>query len=191
MEIGVHALQVEVGGCWAGVLASKGSAAHGPRLGDAASRVSVSGHVVRLGSWARPGMASMNEIVAPHFHGRRLRYLRLSRTHLLRPVPMGGILWLDLETVERRHLLASSSDASIHVYDTFAGPEQDGLGEAQPSGPGHAPGIPPVLSISKSSPGGHQFSVSCATWYPQDTGIFVTGACEGGQTESCMTGTVV
>lgn len=101
---------------------------------------------------------------------------------------------LDLDHVERRYLLAGAADASVAIYDTQAPTPAD----AAPSAPyGAAPGRGPgatlgataaaaaagtaeqhraLALVTKRSPGGHRFSVSCVAWYPVDTGLFVTGA---------------
>ena len=77
--------------------------------------------------------------------------------------------WLDLEHAEHRYLLAGSADTSVAVYDV-AQPRTTGQ---QGSSSGDCKS---VLKITSSNPDSHQYSVSCVTWYPVDTGLFVTGS---------------
>ncbi|RMZ56155.1 hypothetical protein APUTEX25_004579 [Auxenochlorella protothecoides] len=105
----------------------------------------------------------------------RLSHLALDPGTLLRPLPLGGVNWLDLERVEDRYLLAASSDASVLLYDT-QGQEEEAAGQVPPGQGPALPGLAPLLSLTKASPGGHRFSVSSAAWYPLDNGLFVTGA---------------
>ncbi|KAL6781620.1 hypothetical protein ACKKBF_B08775 [Auxenochlorella protothecoides x Auxenochlorella symbiontica] len=104
----------------------------------------------------------------------RLSHLALDPGTLLRPLPLGGVNWLDLERVEDRYLLAASSDASVLLYDT-QGQEEEAAGQVPPGQGPALPGLAPLLSLTKASPGGHRFSVSSAAWYPLDNGLFVTG----------------
>ncbi|KAL6780866.1 hypothetical protein ACKKBG_A08775 [Auxenochlorella protothecoides x Auxenochlorella symbiontica] len=104
----------------------------------------------------------------------RLSHLALDPGTLLRPLPLGGVNWLDLERVEDRYLLAASSDASVVLYDT-QGQEEEAAGQVPPGQGPALPGLAPLLSLTKASPGGHRFSVSSAAWYPLDNGLFVTG----------------
>lgn len=110
----------------------------------------------------------------------RLSHLALDPGTLLRPLPLGGVNWLDLERVEDRYLLAASSDASVLLYDT-QGQEEEAAGQVPPGQGPALPGLAPLLSLTKASPGGHRFSVSSAAWYPLDNGLFVTGASRVGR----------
>ncbi|KAL6780864.1 hypothetical protein ACKKBG_A08775 [Auxenochlorella protothecoides x Auxenochlorella symbiontica] len=112
---------------------------------------------------------------ASHMHADSgLSHLALDPGTLLRPLPLGGVNWLDLERVEDRYLLAASSDASVVLYDT-QGQEEEAAGQVPPGQGPALPGLAPLLSLTKASPGGHRFSVSSAAWYPLDNGLFVTG----------------
>ncbi len=39
----------------------------------------------------------------------------------------------------------------------------------------HHKGLEPVCTISHQHPGAHTYMVSAVAWYPQDTGLFVSG----------------
>ena len=71
--------------------------------------------------------------------------------------------------MEQRYLLASASDTSVAAYDV--------LGETTGSTAGVAVAqLKPLFKLDRSVIGGHKYSVSCVTWYPVDTGLFVTGS---------------
>jgi DNA excision repair protein ERCC-8 len=74
----------------------------------------------------------------------------------------GAILWMDLDPVEHRYLLACAADASIAAYDTLK-PSDNATHD-------HAP-----LFVVQKGANGHQSAVSCVGWYPIDTGLFISG----------------
>jgi len=93
----------------------------------------------------------------------------------------GGVNCLELDETERRYLLAGTVDAVVAVYDTEQPTKTDRT-------TGHAT-HEPLIRVAKGSAegaeggvggargtGGHLFSVSCAAWYPVDTGMFFTGS---------------
>ena len=95
----------------------------------------------------------------------------------------GGVNCLELDETERRYLLAGTVDAVVAVYDTEQPTKTDRT-------TGHAT-HEPLIRVAKGSAegaeggatnggargtGGHLFSVSCAAWYPIDTGMFFTGS---------------
>ena len=73
-----------------------------------------------------------------------------------------AITYVDVETTEARYLLAGAADGTVYVHDTL------NL-EGRPKS-----GSRVVAHVGKSSAHAHKFSVECATWYPEDHGIFVT-----------------
>lgn len=73
---------------------------------------------------------------------------------------------MDLDAIEKRFLLACSSDAVIGIYDAV-GPIPDGQGEDA---------MRLLTHIHKDSPGAHTQFVSSVCWYPIDNGIFVSGS---------------
>lgn len=66
---------------------------------------------------------------------------------------------MDLEGIEHRFLLSCAADGTIAIYDT-----------ALSRNP-----IVPAATITKQFVGAHQSVVSCVSWYPVDTGIFLSG----------------
>ena len=95
----------------------------------------------------------------------------------------GGVNCLELDETERRYLLSGTVDAVVAVYDTEQPTKTDRT-------TGHAT-HEPLIRVAKGSAegaeggatnggargtGGHLFSVSCAAWYPVDTGMFFTGS---------------
>lgn len=93
----------------------------------------------------------------------RVYTLDISRTVSIPSAHKAGLTCLCLELVENRYLLATAADSSFAIYDT-----------------GHACAnskAPCCLDkIDRSKREGHKYAVSCAAWYPIDTGLFVTGS---------------
>ena len=93
----------------------------------------------------------------------------------------GGVNCLELDETERRYLLAGTVDAIVAVYDTEHPTKTD-------PATGHTT-HEPLIRVAKGTTTnggagqagtganhGHLFSVSCAAWYPVDTGMFFTGS---------------
>lgn len=38
--------------------------------------------------------------------------------------------------------------------------------------------LAPLLRVPRSHPGAHRYQVTCATWYPVDSGLFVSGSAD-------------
>ena len=134
----------------------------------------------------------------------RLLSLEFSSQKSIKSAHTGAVTGLDLDHVEQRYLLAGAADASLAIYDTqqptppdalLAAEEQEYVEEQQGSqqrqlqlppaaaaaraagGGGAAAGEHQALArVTKQTPGGHRFSVSCVAWYPVDTGLFMSGA---------------
>lgn len=70
---------------------------------------------------------------------------------------------MSLELTEYRYLLGAATDSSFAIYDT-----------AHASNFQDSPCC--VCKVDRTSRHGHKFSVSCAIWYPVDSGLFVTGS---------------
>eukprot|EP00887_Chlorella_sp_A99_P000785 scaffold5.g785.t1 len=120
---------------------------------------------------------------------QRLLSLEFSSCKAIKSAHGGGVTGLDLDLVESRYLLAGAADASVAIYDTqsptppdaappaaqaaAAGQRQE---RARPGGGGGGEEHAALAMVTKHSPGGHRFSVSCVAWYPVDTGLFVTGS---------------
>lgn len=92
----------------------------------------------------------------------RLQYLKLCPAGV-ESVHNGGLTWLSLDTVEQRYLLGSATDGSVAAYDTVAPKDPKGRKRC-------------LFSVDRRLPGAHKYSVSGVTWYPVDTGVFVTGS---------------
>lgn len=78
-----------------------------------------------------------------------------------------AINWLDIDHAEHRYLLAASSDCSIAAYDVL----EPTCVRTRSQLDKHEP----LFKIDKAFPGGHQYAVSTVSWYPVDTGLFVSG----------------
>jgi len=104
--------------------------------------------------------------------------------------PRGACNWLELDPTEQRYLLAASGDGSVSAFDVGGG---GGSGEAAtPAAPvvavpplfvigGRAPAAASSSSSSSSLPTAvaHRFAATCVTWYPVDSGAFVSGGADG------------
>ena len=94
----------------------------------------------------------------------RLESLEISSTSAIESVHEGVLTWLALDNVESRYLLASAADGSVAAYDT---PNLSSANQPQKQ---------LLFKLDRNSPGGHKFTVAGVTWYPIDTGLFVTGS---------------
>lgn len=84
-----------------------------------------------------------------------------------------GVLWLDLDSVEQRWLLAGTADATVAVYDTQAAHSTEAGSTS--SSPQYA-ALEPAAVVDRRRPSAHKFLVTCVAWYPVDTGLFVSGS---------------
>lgn len=73
-----------------------------------------------------------------------------------------------VDLTEGRYLLSAASDASAAIFDVQRASEFEvgGLVARHKS----------LLVIDKQHQQGHKYAISSATWYPVDTGLFVTGS---------------
>ncbi|CAI9116015.1 OLC1v1017059C1 [Oldenlandia corymbosa var. corymbosa] len=80
----------------------------------------------------------------------------------------GSVNSLQVDLTEGRYLLAGAADASVAVYDVQCASdrEADGLIAKHK----------PLFVVDKQHEQGHKYGVSTVTWYPIDTGLFVTGS---------------
>ncbi|ORX61420.1 WD40 repeat-like protein [Hesseltinella vesiculosa] len=85
---------------------------------------------------------------------------------LLKPIQcslcLGGVNGLDIETVEQRYLMSGGADGRIHIYDL------------QVSSRKKVTKIPPIASVSRADR--HLYAVSSVSWYPFDTGMFISSS---------------
>ncbi len=88
----------------------------------------------------------------------------------------GEVLWLDLDAVEQRYLLAAAGDGAIEIYDV-----RDANAACAGGGAGRgALRLAPVGSVrARSRPeSAHRFAATCVAWYPVDSGMFVSGSAD-------------
>lgn len=73
-----------------------------------------------------------------------------------------------VDLTEGRYLLSAASDASAAVFDVQCASlyEAGGLLARHKC----------LFSVDKQHQQGHKYAISSATWYPIDTGLFVTGS---------------
>ena len=96
---------------------------------------------------------------------RRAQQLQLS-SKSFKAAGAGGITWLALDPQEHRYLLAACVDSAVAAYDTAQS------SSPQPDVEEHAP----IFKLERGHPGAHKYVVSCAAWYPVDTGLFITAS---------------
>eukprot|EP00898_Chlorokybus_atmophyticus_P007079 jgi/Chlat1/7372/Chrsp6S07413 len=81
------------------------------------------------------------------------------------PAHRAGVNTLQVDLTEGRWLLAGASDASVALYDLEV-PSRREAGVA-------------IHTATAQVERAHAYAVSCAAWYPVDTGLFVTGSFDG------------
>lgn len=109
----------------------------------------------------------------PNSFSRRLRSRRISSLHLSNfkefvSPHRGGINSLQVDLTEGRYLLSAASDASVAVFDVQRASELE-VG-------GSVARYKSLFVIDKQHQQGHKYAISSATWYPIDTGLFITGS---------------
>ncbi|CAD7702734.1 unnamed protein product [Ostreobium quekettii] len=77
-----------------------------------------------------------------------------------------GVTWLDVDPVEQRYLLAGHANGAVALYDVQVPSKVDANTRIHCAQSG----------VDRRTPGGHQYLVSGVTWYPIDTGLFVSGS---------------
>ncbi|KAI8352878.1 DNA excision repair protein ERCC-8 [Choanephora cucurbitarum] len=92
---------------------------------------------------------------------KRAYSLQLSRTKELARSHRGGVHSLQIEDVEQRYLLTGGSDGKVHIYDLQAIPNEYERNE-------------PIASVAREDQ--HKYAVTSASWYPFDTGMFITSS---------------
>ena len=103
----------------------------------------------------------------------RTTSLEISRTVSVPSAHEGGLTCLCLEETESRYLLGTATDSSVAIYDTT---------QASTSTASHCC----LGKVDRTKREGHKFSVSCASWYPVDSGLFVTGSYDRDIKVSCL-----
>lgn len=94
---------------------------------------------------------------------KRARNLALSNHRDVENVHSSGVLSLDLDA-DGRYLLSGCSDGSIYIHDLFN----------FSGSPSFTADVEQI--IEKNHKFAHKYSTECVQWYPQDSGLFVTGS---------------
>ncbi|KAI9254386.1 excision repaiross-complementing rodent repair deficiency, complementation group 8 [Helicostylum pulchrum] len=89
---------------------------------------------------------------------RRAYNLQLSQSKEIALSHRGGVNTLKVETTEQKYLLSGGGDGKVHIFDLDS---EHVRKEA-------------IASISRADR--HQYAVTSVTWYPFDTGMFVTSS---------------
>lgn len=74
----------------------------------------------------------------------------------------GAIMDLDLDRQSKEYVLACSLDGVLAIYGEKGG--------------GAVPQLDVLCSLTRESPGNHAYGIHAVSWYPIDTGMFVTGS---------------
>ena len=108
--------------------------------------------------------------------------------------PRGACNWLELDPTEQRYLLAASGDGSVSAFDVGGGGGGGSAAEATTNTTAAAPAVavPPLFVLGGRAPASnnnssttttatvaHRFAATCVTWYPVDSGAFVSGGADG------------
>ncbi|XP_078433779.1 WD repeat-containing protein ATCSA-1-like [Wolffia australiana] len=99
---------------------------------------------------------------------RQIAALDISNQKEIVSAHRGGINSLNVDLTEGRYLLAGASDGSAAVYDIQCSTESEGGGRIGKH--------KSLFVVDKQHAHGHKFSVSSVSWYPVDTGLFITGS---------------
>ncbi|GAQ85546.1 putative WD-40 repeat family protein [Klebsormidium nitens] len=107
------------------------------------------------------------QVTAARIAKSRLLALDLSTSKEISSGHRSGVTSLQVDNTEQRYLLSGASDGSLAVHDTQVPTkyEQDGTAVHER-----------LFKIDKRTEGAHQYAVSSVSWYPIDTGLFVSGS---------------
>ena len=114
----------------------------------------------------RLGLASARSMADYIEEQQCLKLSLASNVHIVKR-GNGGTLTMDVEAAEGRYLLTGSTDRRITINDLMADPPA-WKRESQAS----------TCAIVASTKG-HKGAVSKVTWYPQDSGAFVSSGTDG------------
>ncbi|KAK4520579.1 uncharacterized protein ATC70_006456 [Mucor velutinosus] len=92
---------------------------------------------------------------------RRVYSLQLSKDKELALSHRGGVNSIKIETIEQRYLLSGGGDGKVHVFDLQAMPAEHMRNE-------------PIASTARMDR--HKYAVTSVSWFPFDTGMFVTSS---------------
>ncbi|WIA19361.1 hypothetical protein OEZ85_003989 [Tetradesmus obliquus] len=99
----------------------------------------------------------------------RICNLSLSRHTSVDTSQVGGIRWLDLDSVEQRYLLTAAADSTLEAFDVLAAAAGSGQEQVQ---------LSPLFTVKRGHPAAHKYQVTSINWYPVDTGLFITGSAD-------------
>ncbi|CAO2817760.1 unnamed protein product [Amaranthus hypochondriacus] len=123
-------------------------------------------------SWREITSREMGQLrpssLSRRFRSRRISSLHLSNFKEFVSPHRGAVNSLQVDLTEGRYLLSAASDASAAVFDVQCASlyEAGGLLARHKC----------LFSVDKQHQQGHKYAISSATWYPIDTGLFVTGS---------------
>ncbi|OAD02295.1 hypothetical protein MUCCIDRAFT_111665 [Mucor lusitanicus CBS 277.49] len=92
---------------------------------------------------------------------RRAYNLQLSKSKELALSHRGGVNSVKIEAIEQRYLLSGGADGKVHVFDLQAIPAEHMRNE-------------PIASTARVDR--HKYAVTSVSWFPFDTGMFVTSS---------------
>ncbi|KAI8079841.1 excision repair cross-complementing rodent repair deficiency, complementation group 8 [Halteromyces radiatus] len=93
---------------------------------------------------------------------KRIYNVQLSQSKEVARAHRGGVTCLKMETIEQRYLMSGGSDGRIHIYDLHMSPK------------GKYTKIVPIASVSRYER--HKYAVSSLSWFPFDTGMFISSS---------------
>ncbi|KAI9483338.1 MAG: WD40-repeat-containing domain protein [Benjaminiella poitrasii] len=92
---------------------------------------------------------------------KRIYSIQLSKTKELALSHRGGVNSMRLENIEQRYLLTGGGDGKVHVFDLAMIPVDHSKNE-------------PIASAARGER--HKYAVTSVSWYPFDTGMFITSS---------------
>ncbi|KAH9294346.1 hypothetical protein KI387_040448 [Taxus chinensis] len=107
-------------------------------------------------------------LLANRVQSRRICSLELANQKEIISAHKGAVNSLQIDLTESRYLLSGASDGSAAVYDIQQATDNDGGGLVAKH--------KSLFVVDKQLEYGHQYAVSSVSWYPVDTGLFVTGS---------------
>ncbi|CAA3025702.1 DNA excision repair ERCC-8 [Olea europaea subsp. europaea] len=107
-------------------------------------------------------------LFANRFRKSRLSSIQLSNHKEIISSHRGSVNSLQVDLTEGRYLIAGASDATVAVYDVQRATDYvEGCQIEKHNS---------IFVINKQHEHGHKYAISSATWYPVDTGLFITGS---------------
>eukprot|EP00794_Sanderia_malayensis_P015588 gene15588-biopygen13297 len=102
--------------------------------------------------------------VRRNLKSRRVSSIDLNEFKSMEQTFNSGILSIDMESQDRRYLIAASSESKVAIYDTaIIENEKECCCSA-------------IAVIDRSQECAHQYSIETVQWYPGDNGMFLTSS---------------